>query len=231
MKILNEWETLQKVEEGWSIGRFGDGELRWMCGHGHAYNSNNDNVRKQLIKILSKNHKSYISCIPTIFGNDLSHLAEGKSRTSFSIFKKVFGKNVEKWLKADVYGSLFISRTDVIPSLKTPEYFDRWKALTKGKKVIGISGKHFSLKEYKDLFTITKELKVGSKDAWKDHHVLKEVKDCDIVILSCGFAATLFAQKISETGIQAVDVGKLGRGYLDGSLEGYKNTKRGGFPW
>lgn len=229
MHILDEWKTLEYIESGGSIGRFGDGELRWMTGAKHAYNTQNKEVREKLIKILKGNHENYIPCIPTIFGESLDHIKEGHG--SWVIFKKNYGNKVKRWLKADLYGSAFISRMDCIPSLKTPEYFERWKNITKGKRTIGISGKHFSLKEYKDLFKIDKELKVSSTDAWNDTGILKEVKKCDIVILSCGFAATIWAYEISKKGIQAIDVGKLGRGYLDGSLEGYKKMKRGGFPW
>lgn len=228
MKVFNEWETLEKIEEGWSIGRFADGELKYMCGKSHAYNSKNEQVRKELVNILSSTHKSFLSCIPTIFENDLSHLASG--RTSFKVLKNKFGAQIKEWLCANSYGSAFISRMDVIPELKCDEYFERWKGITRGKRVIGISGKHFSLKEYGDLFNIDKELKVSSKDAWEDVGVLDEVRECDIVILSCGFAATIFAHRLAGK-VQAIDVGKLGRGYLDGSLSGYKENKRGGFPW
>jgi len=229
MITLNEWETLEYIEAGGSVGRFGDGELRWMNGAGHAYNTPNKEIREKLVKILENNHENYISCIPTIFGNNIDHIKEG--RGSWIIFKRDYGKKVRKWLKADLYGSMFISRMDCIPSLNTPEYFDRWKNLTKNKKVLGISGRHFSLNEYKDLYKIDYELKVPSINAWKHELNFKDIKGYDLVILSCGFAATLWAYEISKQGIQAIDVGKLGRGYLDGSMKGYKENKRGGYPW
>lgn len=229
MRILDEWTTLEYIENGWSIGRFGDGELRWMNGAGHAYNSQNKEVQKNLINILGSNHDNYISCIPTIFGESITHIKEGYE--SWVIFKRDYGEKVRRWLKADLYGSMFISRMDVIPSINTPEYFERWKNITKDKKVLGICGGHFSLSEYGDLFHIDKEIKVPSVDAWKYKLTDKHVQDFNMVILSCGFAATYWACKISEFGIQAIDVGKLGRGYLDGSLKGYKENKRGGYPW
>lgn len=229
IKILDEWETLNLVEKGRSIGRFGDGELRWMNGVRHAYNNLNTKTQEKLITILKNNHSNFISCVPTIFGNDLNHLHEG--RGSWIKFQKEYGQKVKRWLKADIYGSAFISRMDIIPSLKTPKYFDRWKEITKDKKVIGICGEHFSLKEYGNLFHITDEIKVPSIDAWKFALPIKKIMKYEVVILSCGFAATIWACEISKIGIQAIDVGKLGRGYLDGSMKGYKENKRGGFPW
>ncbi len=229
MQILNELETLKCIEEGWSVGRFGDGELRWMTGAGHAYNSQNKEVREKLIEILENNHENYLSCIPTIFGDSIDHIKEGQG--SWKIFKRDYGEKVRTWLKADLYGSMFISRMDCIPSLNAPEYFDRWKAVTRGKRVIGISGDHFSLHEYNGLYHINKEIKVPSINAWKFNLTPNLFKNYDLAILSCGFAATIWACEISKLGIQAIDVGKLGRGYLDGSMKGYKENKRGGYPW
>lgn len=228
--VLTEWETVEKIKNGESFSRFGDGELKYIITGKQKFTKTFPDLQAVLIEAL-KPQEGFFAGVPPIL--DSFERTAKERRLFWERWLKRFGGKFEKHLKADVYGSSFMHRMDQVPSNNNPSYWEHIKGIWRGKKVIGITGEHFSLNEY-GLFGKVKEIKVPSKNAWeKKEKVLKVAKKHPgaVFLLSCGVSAAGMAFLLWREGLHAVDIGKMGRGFLDGTFEGYKESLRNGYPW
>lgn len=230
MIILNEWETILKISGGYSFSKICDGELKFLV-EGKQKFTKFDKELKETLKKALKPREGFFAGVPTVY--DSFQRVTKERRKFWENWMESKGRKAKKFLKAEVYGSCFISRMEQVPWVNTERYWEKVRGIWAGKELIGITGEHFSLGEY-GLFGKPKEIKVPSFNAWSARKkVLKEAQKHKgaVFLLSCGVSASGLAYLLWEEGHQAVDIGKMGRGYLDGSYEGYKRNLREGFPW
>ncbi len=233
MKILNEFETIQKIASGWSFSKMCDGELIYIFTGNHYYVDDYEDLREVMKSALTETSEGFFTGLPPSYFNlDYSPPAR---HACWKHLRKKFSHQIDPLLTRGFYGSCFISRMEQTPHVNTPEYWKEVKKIWTDRKVIGIRGAHFSFQDYQGLFPKMTEISTLSVNCWAEKDkiigsVLAHPKDT-LVVLSCGVSAAGLAYLLWQEGYQAVDVGRIGRAYLDGSYNGYKKTYKKGYPW
>jgi len=210
--VHDEFATIAKVAEGYSLARFGDGELKICHGSGYARESANAQLTAALYRTMCKPHESCIIGLPTYdpagpkYDNWLRH----KDR-----FLRILPERRE-WYSA------FVSRPDSAPWIFNRAYGEAVQALWKGKRVAVVCEDGNSIHG-------TVALAAGEvvHVPCPSHNAFAVLRDLesqvrrikpDIAILSAGPTATILANNLASRGIHAVDLGSAG-GFLRKSLE------------
>lgn len=212
-RVMGERTTLEAAINGRSIARFGDGELRIACG-GRAISQMPDKtLAKAFRQILKSPPKGCLICAPNLESETPEmwfwhkYLQPG--------YKALFNIGYE-------YGSTWITRPDCAPWINTDEYWDRLKALWRGRVVILVRGDDKSLTKelmpealnialvngprqhaFSDIDRIEKEV-LQHVRFWRDSRVEP------IVLMCLGATATLLAVRLGNKGVHAVDLGHVG---------------------
>jgi hypothetical protein len=219
-KVLNDYETFQYIKKGYSLSRFGDGELVYMFGFNHVWQIQNKILRKKLKAIFNKNYKNLLIGIPDFL--------------YYPTIKRV-NLNLDGWrlpfyclqllLKDNfIYGSSFVFRPfnstiDISTNLN-----NQILTYLKNRKIIYIgTDKHYKnfinpIYVYDDLPEINAFDKNYFKLLEKIRQISKNKKDLSILI-TCGITGTLLAYDLNDYNIQAIDIGSyfkqlhFGKGY------------------
>ncbi len=202
-KVHDEWATLRKLQEGFSIARFGDGELKMATGKEYVREPKNRAMARELISILEKPHANCLVGIWSLNPESPKYasLVRHKER-----FRAVLSPKVE-------YYSSLISRPDSAPWIRTREYALEFQKLWTGKNVVLVceaeSGARRAVRTAHDLT-------VYECPSYRAYRLIDDMESViaaakpDIAILSCGPTATCLANRLSKRGIQAIDFGSGG---------------------
>jgi len=211
MKILNEWETLNAIQRGYSISRFGDGEFKVILRPKKTPRFRE--LCPLLKEILSVNLPKFMAAIPTTLLR-YDNIAEPR-KAFWQRFFKGSGENIKEYLTAELYGSAFISRADTVPEIRTKKYWSAWRDLCEGRYVVGVNNNETkgSALEPLEFLRIDETVIVSIENAWKNRDkVLREYPKDSLILLKCGVPATVYAYLLYKRGYQAIDVGRLGTG-------------------
>jgi hypothetical protein len=208
VEVYGEVQTLDLVLAGASIARFGDGELKILRGHDIDCQPCHKHLRGAFQKIILNQNPEILVGIPR----------PDKLSPKYEKWMG-FMAHYEGWLsRKRPYGSAFITRADSAPWIDTPEYWAKLKQLWEGKHVCLVwGGETASLVPAK--VRGTKQLdKIKSRpnNAWKDKdNILNQIRKLqpqpEVVLLCLGPTATALVPDIAAMGIQAVDLGHVGR--------------------
>lgn len=206
--VQDEFATIAAVAAGKCLARFGDGELKLMRGSSAMREPPSTKLARELIDVLQRPHANLIVGVPTL---------------------DPAGPKYQNWLKHAVhfcallspevnYYSAFVSRPDSAPAIENRAYAESVQRLWSGKKVVVVcEAEGFMLR------TVSQEpgapasvhhIECPKRETYR---VLKSIHrevlrlDPDLVILSCGPAATVFANRLAKNGIHALDLGSAGR--------------------
>lgn len=220
-RVVNEWKTLDKVLEGYSIARYGDGELKLMLGRRCVSQLASSEIRDELREILAKKTSALIG-IPTINPESPKHHIWEPMQKKFSPLL-----NLKK-----TYYSSFITRPDSAPWLGVPEYFDKIESLWKGFRVtfVGNGVRSLTPKFLMD----TGARQVDWVECSYAHsypqidELYRKVRETpnDRVLLCVGPTATCLAERLATAGRHAIDLGHIGmfwRRY--GQFENWKEQR------
>lgn len=206
-KVRDEFETLKKLQEGFSIARFGDGELKLATGKGYIRENPNRHMAHELNEILTKPHPR---CLVGIWPLDPKSPKFRSMMRHRERFKTVLSPGVK-------YYSSLISRPDSAPWIRTREYALEFQKLWLGKNVAIVSeDRSGALRALGYEVGVTHQYThIGCKrhGAYSE---IDEIEECvvavrpDIAILACGPTATCLANRLSKRGIQAIDFGSAG---------------------
>lgn len=215
-RVLSEWETVrQAVEEGYSLARFGDGELRLCLGEGkHIAQDQDKELSAELRHIARADIDGLLVCIPNAEAPNGKPVMWGSTRYSAPRY-------VELYRPEMTYGSSFLCRPDSAPWIDTTDYWLLCRKLWEGKHVVLVLGdRGGSLTDLHHAASVTKiygpersayafadGLEEKIKSAARDDRLLAH----KTVLLCLGPAATVLAYRLARVGIHAVDVGHLGR--------------------
>lgn len=202
-KVHDEWATLKKLQEGLSIARFGDGELKMATGKEYVREPANRKMAKELSSILTKPHKNCLVGIWPLNPESPKHESLNRHRERF---KAVLSPNVE-------YYSSLISRPDSAPWIRTREYALEFQKLWAGRRVALLcerdSGALRALSAAASIDHVEcPHEKAYSKIDWFEKQVLRNAPD--IAIMACGPTATCLAHRLAKKGLQAIDFGSGG---------------------
>ncbi|MDM0963116.1 SP_1767 family glycosyltransferase [Clostridium perfringens] len=226
-------EIIEKIlKEKYSLSRFGDGELRLICGKDISFQKYNKNLSDRLKEILisQTNDKKILIAIPNVFDTLDIYVDKSKEYWTEQLF---FYK--DKWISllnenAEYYDA-FISRPYMIYRNKNNcKYkFKKIKEIWKEKKIVIIEGEKSKLGVGNDLFKSCKSIEriiCPSKDAFSKYNEIFEVarkipKD-KIILIALGPTASILAYDLSNIGLQAIDIGHIDIEYewfLNNSIE------------
>lgn len=211
--VLSEWETLDRLLQGQSIARYGDGELKLCLGRSAKAQSANPEIQKRLLEILKSDSDCLVG-IPNIA--DTRQMAERKRE----FWKQYQGRQyTQLYRSGKVYASAFITRPDSAPSIAKAEYFEQVQKLWAGRDVILINGTNKAFDKDPDFLRGCRFTRwtYPNNDAWDVYpelvsRCLKESKE-KLFIASLGPTATVLAYDLAENGYQALDLGHMAMFY------------------
>ena len=229
VKILNDKETLNYIFDGYSISRFGDGEIRWLLNSKitPAFQERDMKLSKDLKNVFQSQDDKLLVCLPENIINMNNKTLESK------FFWKKFV--IDYWnefkLYVDdkrVYGNTNLTRfyMDYKNKKVSVSKIEEIKEIWNEKNILIVEGCQTRLGVGNDLFEKAKTIKrilCPAENAYKvidDIYIeiTKNIRNIDIVLIALGPTATVLAHKLLQEKIQVLDIG-----HIDIEYEWFKN--------
>lgn len=201
-KIWSEDRTLDAVIQGRSISRYGEGELRY-CVKGWAIKSQlyDPKLATELLNGL-KNPGDCLLALPRVW--------DGMPAERF--WRQFERDSYTKYFIHKEYGSAFISRSDMVNNIDRPDYWEKVRSLWLGKDVI-LAGQSPKILPLDGANSVT-FIQGPAIDAYAQiDRIEKEIVESGLgpVFICLGATATVLAIRLANKGIQAIDMGHMGR--------------------
>lgn len=203
--VHSELYTVAKLRQGFSIARFGDGEMKLADGAGYVREPVNEELGAELREIMANPDPRCIVGIPTFdssspkFKNWVRH----KQR-----FLRLLNPDME-------YYSAFISRPDSAPWIRTKAFAQLMGSLWQDKRAAVVcERKGSAFRAVKSTAKKASHIECPSEKAYAIIDALEQaVLDAkpEIAILSVGPTASCLANRLASRGIQAIDIGSGGK--------------------
>jgi len=209
--VIGEFETVDILQTGKSIARFGDGELKLMDGRGYSHQNPSPELAEELLKTLQSPNPNCLVGIPTMdpsgpkYKTELGH---GWLRHA-ARFMRILNPAVQ-------YYSAFITRPDSAPWINCQEYAEKISRLWSDKEIVIVSEKKNSIINTAQLSADVSHVRCHRRQAYESIDALERSvikSERKIALLSCGPTATCLANRLSARGVQAIDIGSAG-GFL-----------------
>jgi glycosyltransferase family protein len=218
-KVMTNLETIDYIiNNRCSVSRYGDGELKLICGKMTAYESPSAGLTEDLKNALTDNRKMFLPCIPSFFSSldGLTAQAASYWKWHLSRYRRAWYKNTDKKI---IYGNAFISRfyIDYEDKNYAGVLFNKIKKIWDGREIILIEGGKSRLGFGNDLFAgagSVRRILVPDSFAYTATPAILakaleySTKDT-LFILAAGPAATVLAHKLFLSGCQALDLGHI----------------------
>jgi hypothetical protein len=206
MKVMSEFATIQLALDGWSLSRFGDGEIKMAAGTGYVREPGSPKLATELSGILRRPRDKCLPCIPTFD-------PEGPKGGNWQRHKRRFEAAIVPEYR---YGSAFISRPDSAPWINTRAYYNLISQLWAGKTVNVLAEPGNSILKVLEL-TARKIRHIECPHRESYAHIDEFEKALragkpGIIVMSCGPTATCLANRLSKYH-HAIDIGSAG-GFL-----------------
>lgn len=212
-KVLGEFETVDLLLEGYSLGRYGDGELKVLHGAGYSREPANPALTDELRAAFLTPHARCLVGVPTM----------DPAGPKYENWTRHAGRFAGVMVEGQRYVSAFVSRPDSAPWINSLGYAKQVEHLWARRRAVVVCEKKGSM---------IKAVRCGAREAIHvacprhgaysyidklEARVLAHAPD--IVILSAGPTASCLANRLARAGVQAVDLGSAG-GFLLKLLEG-----------
>ena len=206
-RCLTEDETLERICDGASIARLGDGELAIALGAGNSTHAPNPALAKDLQRILHDPAPGCLPAIPTMDAKSPKYPNWARSKARFA---PLFDQS-------RVYGSAFVGRGDCAPWILRADYFAAFRSLWAGRRVAAVCAAGHGLPKLLE--------KDAAQVSWIEcpkaeaYGALREIETAclearaAIAVICAGPAATVLADRLARGGLQAIDLGR-GAGML-----------------
>jgi hypothetical protein len=208
--VMSEWNTMEHAVIGWSLARFGDGELRLALGEGKCISQEHDpKLAAELREILSSRYYPEISMllvgIPNSEAKNGKPVMWGPTRYSAPRYTALYERAG--------YASSFVTRPDSAPWIDNEQYWLLCRRLWWGKDVtlvIGTRGGSLTTLHHAKSVRL---IYGPERDAYRDIDGLeREIGEPDHSVLIClGPCATVLAARLARKGVHALDLGHIGR--------------------
>lgn len=216
-KVLGEFETLELILQGWSIGRLGDGEANHLRGR--------KNVSQVAVPALTREIRDFVAAPPKGCLVGIPTIARGPKLENWERYSPVFAQYVGTKAKC---GSAFITRPDSAPWIDVPEFYDKVELLWRDQDVTLVANGERSLKA--DFLRDTGAKHVSwvlcnYRDAYSQiDRIERECVDLGRRVIMCaGPTATVLAARLARRGLHAVDLGHIGMFWRRYANEKIKN--------
>lgn len=208
-QVKDEYETLEKLLDGGSIARYGDGELKLCLMKNCVSQLADEKLAAELKQILLFPGKVLVG-LPDVHRSPKDHW----KNYNVPKFADLLNPKV-------TYYSSFITRPDNAPWIDTDIYWENVEKLWAGRTVTLVAGSNRSLR-FNMMESATKvyepykehmEKELFRRDAYKyiDQIEIDMMEDeSEIILLCLGAAATCLAHRLAQKGKWAIDLGHLG---------------------
>ncbi len=212
-------ETLEKLREGYSMSRYGDGELNMVLGRNFStFQHYDERLIRRLREIMVSNIPKHMVCIPDIYGDFFNkdeshktwfrrHLSNGGRELDYNIF------DMDK-----EYYNAFITRPykDYVDKQGAGERFLALRALWDSRDITIIEGQKTRFGVGNDLISNAKSCErilgpaVNAFDRYEELFAqAKKISKNRIILIALGHTATVLAYDLALEGWQALDIGHL----------------------
>ncbi len=221
MIIHNEFETIKKLQNGYSITRFGDGEFRIIYGKNIPFQECNNELAEKLNKILryDKLPDNLLVAIPPFYQNIVpKRINNGKVLKYWnSYLKKKESLHIESILnKNKEYYSSFISRIESFDYNKI-DYMNEMSKIWKNRNVVLVINENLFNKK-KILFdNIMKESKIKNIifcpeiNAYSEYNAIFNkciLNETDtLFLIMAGPMASVLSCELCKHNFQSIDIG------------------------
>ncbi len=223
-KVAGLDETMDKILDGKSIARFGDGELQAITNNiDNSFQTSNQELSDAIKVVLNSKNKDLLIAIAPPFSWTLVNL----NNESRNYWEPILIKNWaiwEKYLGQKYYYNAFITRpyfdyTTKFRKTESKKIFKKFKQLWNNKNILIIEGEYSRFGVNDDLLNSSKSVKriIGpSKNAFeKIDEIEKQTRQyvnqhsVDLILLSLGQTATILTYRLLDLNIQLIDIGHL----------------------
>lgn len=212
-------KTLEKLQEGYSMSRYGDGELNMILGRNFStFQSSDMELILRLKEILKSSLTKHIVCLPDIYGDFYnknsehcnwfrSHLADNGRAYDYQLF------DLDK-----EYYNAFITRPykDYIDKSGAKERFLTLRRLWQNRDITIIEGEKTRFGVGNDLISNVKSCQriLGPAiNAFGKYKELLEqalrINKNRLILIAMGHTATVLSYDLAKQGFQALDIGHL----------------------
>lgn len=223
-------ETLDEIYiKRKSIGRFGDGEFKWIIMKDQdSFQKNSKKLSEKLLEVLNSNLDGFLVGLPNQFNNLKHQTIKSKLfwiNTIGSIGKEIISMLNDK----KVYYSAIISRIyiGIENKNKTEVLIQKWKKIFYDRDILIVEGNKTRFGYGNDLLegaSSIKRIECPNENAFFYYdeilnntiEILEENKDA-LVIIALGPTATILSYELFKKGFQSIDIG-----HLDIEFEWYK---------
>jgi Domain of unknown function (DUF1792). len=243
LNLLNSIETVELIlNKGYSVCRFGDGELQMISHflkHGEDYNfqvdtfqSYNKYLAQRLIEVYCSNEKNILICLPYQFKN--AAISKTKARV-FWEREWLERKNELQHLGIDkLFGDtnftrFYLDRKDISDY---QHYIQLLQKIWKNRDVLIVEGEYSRLGMGNDFFAQANSIQriiCPATNAFSMYdQILNNLKAVDrskLILIALGHTATVLAYDIAVLGYQAIDVG-----HIDVEYEWYRRGAKSKIP-
>lgn len=203
--VADEFETVAQVRRGFSLARFGDGELKMSEGNGYRRQHGSQKLADELTAVLRNPARNCIVGIPTMD-------PRGPKILNWERHKPRFARQLNQYMR---YYSAFVSRPDSAPWIENAEYAQSVVNLWAGKRVVILCERKGSIfRAVRPAARQAVHVECPTHQAYDyidmyEYNILRHTPE--IVIMSCGPTATCLASRLSARGVHAVDLGSIGQ--------------------
>lgn len=226
VQIINELETIKKLQEGYSIARFGDGEFRLINGKDICFQKNDEKLSNKLLEIVKQENISdkLLVAIPPFFASYIysvpNHMDNEKVITYWRKYMKNKDSiNIWKLLENKIYYSSFISRLESFDLDYREIIKEEIKKIWIDKKIILVVNhdKYKSIKNKINEYIGYQKIEIiifcpdqNAYDKYGDIY-----SECTkysreyIHLLMLGPTASVLASELTKLGYQSIDIGSF----------------------
>lgn len=203
--VAGEFETIDKVLAGYSLGRYGDGELKVLYGAGYSREPKNARLTEELRNAFLNPHPRCLVGIPTMDPRGPKYQNWTRHAARFNAIA----------VPEHAYVSAFVTRPDSAPWISCREYVEKVQSIWAGKRVAVVCEEHGSMvRTVKRAAASVAHITCRRHRAYAridkmEAHVLRA--EPDVAILCCGPTASCLANRLASRGVHAVDLGSAGQ--------------------
>ena len=223
-------ETLEMLQSGCSICRYGDGEYKVMAGLSNGFQQTDSALASRLRQVLKSDVPGLMVCIPNIREDMQLRTPEAIGFWQWCI--REWGGGFSKMLApGKKYYNAHVTRLymDYRTCGRSGDWFETLKQVWQGKDLLIVEGERTRLGVGNDLLDGANSIKrvlCPSKSAFSYYDkILETVKSAwngELVLIAVGQTATVLAHDLHLQGIRALDIGHIDIEYewfLAGAVE------------
>ena len=217
-------DTIKKLQEGYSIARYGDGEFLMMINKDMLYEKYDETLKNRLIEVITQNdnHNLLLGIPKMYFYHDAfsSQTIRGKMLYNYwnKNIRKYIPENMHLFNKKDYYSSFF-TQLYAYDDEYNKKLFDEIVKIWNQRTVVLYMNDNiykYANNVINNIFKNSTKLiheSVPETKAWSKYdNILDSVKKYDInylILICCGATATIFAYDASKLGYQVIDMGQF----------------------